>query len=125
MAWQPSRAQWSIIWIVAMLLILAWPPRDGRSLAVTALRWLADPRNELPPMPEPLPMGLGDDGDAVTAHDQQMQEYYAFYDASATNRLRLRLKTAEDPIDPGTTRQLLIGVGTLAALGIWRLNGRR
>ncbi len=123
--WQPNRPQWAVIWIVAILLIVAWPPREGRSIAVRAARWLADPRNELPLLPEPLPMGLGDDGDAVMEHDRRMQDYYAFYEGSDSNQLRLRLKTAEEPLDPALTRQLLTGVAVFAALGVWWLNGRQ
>lgn len=125
MTWQPSRTQWWVIWTVAALLILTWPPREGGSLALKAVRWMADPRNALPTLPDPLPMGLGDDGDAVAEHDRRMQEYYDFVDRSAANRLRVRLKTAEEPLDPGTERQLLTGVAILAALGVWQLNGRR
>jgi hypothetical protein len=122
--WQPNRAQWRIIWMVAVLLILAWPPREGGSLALKAVRSLADPQNTLPAMPNPLPMGLGDDGDAVAEHDRQLQEYFEFADASAMNRLRLRMKNAEEPLSPGTERQLLTGVTVLAALLVWKLNGR-
>ena len=32
--WQPNTAQWRVIWIVAVLLILSWPPEKGRSLAI-------------------------------------------------------------------------------------------
>jgi hypothetical protein len=121
--WQPTRAQQGIIWAVAIGLVLTWPPREGGSLALKAVRWAADPRNEIPPFPDPLPMGLGDDGDAVAAHDRQIQEYYDFVEASPTNRLRTRLKSAEEPLDPGTERQLLTAIGILAALAVWRLNG--
>ena len=110
--------------MVAILIILAWPPPEGGSLALKAVHWLADPSNTLPAQPDPLPMGLGDDGDAVAEHDRRMQQFYEFQDASAMNRMRLQLKTAGEPLDPGTERQLLVGVGILAALAIWRLNGR-
>ena len=72
----------------------------------------------------PLPMGLGDNGDAVAEHDQQMAEYYEFVDRSATNRLRLRLKEVEEPLDPMTMRQLLTVVGIVAALAVWQVNDR-
>jgi hypothetical protein len=122
--WQPSGAQRRIIWAIAILLALTWPPREGGSLALKAVRWLADPGNQLPAMPPPLAMGLGDDGDAVAEHDRQLAEYYEFVDRSATNRLRLRLKEAEEPLDPVTVRQLLTAVGIVAALAVWQLNGR-
>lgn len=122
--WQPNRWQWRVIWIAATVLLLAWPPPQGRSLALKVVNWLVDPGNELPTPPPPLPMGLGDDGDAVAEHDRQEQAYFQFYDGSAMNRWRLRLKFAEEPLDPRTERQLLAGAGILAALGVWRLNGR-
>jgi hypothetical protein len=72
-------------------------------------------------MPEPLPAGLGDDGDAVTEHDQRMADYFSVRDSSGWARRRLELKEFEDPFDPSTERQLLTGLGVLAALGVWRL----
>jgi len=37
--WQPNRARWGIIWAAALLLILSWPPAEGRSLLVKAANW--------------------------------------------------------------------------------------
>ena len=74
--WQPNRAQWSIIWAVAVLVLLAWPPEQGRSLVVKALNWAVDPAGTLPALPPPLPMRLDDNGDAVAAHDAVEAEYY-------------------------------------------------
>ncbi|HKT81280.1 MAG TPA: hypothetical protein VJP86_13730 [Vicinamibacterales bacterium] len=125
MPWSPNRAQWWIIWLVAVVCVLAWPPGNGgTSLGTKAMRWLADPSGTLPVMPEPLPLGLGDDGYAVAEHDAQMADYFAARDRSAFTRFRLRLRDAEDPVDPSTMRQLLIGFGVLSALGLWRLSGR-
>jgi hypothetical protein len=123
--WQPNRAQWSLIWIVAVLLVLAWPPDRGRSLLVKAINWAADPRDALASLPPPLPMGLDDDGDAVPAHDALEAEYYRQRDRSTVTRWRMTLKSAEEPLDPATERQLLIAVGVLSALGVWALNARR
>jgi hypothetical protein len=120
--WQPNRAQWSIIWTVAALLVLAWPPDAGRSLAVKIVNWVVDPTGALPALPPPLPMGLDDNGDAVAAHDTQESEYYRVRDRSRTLRWRMDLKTAGEPLDPSTERQLLVGVAVLSALGVWRLN---
>ena len=83
--WQPNRAQWSIIWTVAVLVILAWPPGDGRSLLVKLVNRAADPMGSLPAMPAPLPMGLDDDGDAVAAHDAEESAYPNLLDP-AVNR---------------------------------------
>ena len=123
--WQPNRAQWLLIWPVAILLVLAWPPDQGRSLLVKAINWAVDPRDTLPPLPAQLPMGLDDDGDAVTAHDALEAEYYRQRDRSTVMRWRMMLKSAGEPFDPVTERQLLIGVGVLGVLGVWRLDARR
>ena len=123
--WQPNTAQWWIIWIVTLLVILGWPPDHGRSLALKAATWLADPANSLPTMPEPLPLGLDDNGDAVAAHDAQETEYHNQYASSRVTRLRMTLKDATDPFDPSTARQILAGIAIISALAIWRLSGKR
>jgi hypothetical protein len=123
--WQPTRSQWAIIWPVAALLILAWPPDRGHSLGVKAVRWIVDPAGTLPTFPPPLPMGLDDDGDAVAAHDALETAYYERRDSSATTRWRLSWKEATDPFDPQTQRQLLAGLAVLAALAIWRIDGTK
>jgi hypothetical protein len=123
--WQPNRAQWATIWVVAVFLILAWPSGDSKSLGAKVINWAVDPGDTLPTMPPQLPMSLDDDGDAVAAHDALEQEYYDAYQRSGTNRLRLKLKEAGDPFDPSTERQILIGVGVLAALGVWRLGEKK
>jgi hypothetical protein len=120
---QPNRAQWTVIWTVAVLLILAWPPGEERSLGVKAVNWLVDPTDSLPTRPRQLPMGLDDDGDAVAAHDALEAEYNWRYASSGVTRLRMTLKDASDPFDPPTERQILAGIGILSALGVWRLGG--
>jgi hypothetical protein len=122
--WQPNAAQWRLIWIVAVFVILCWPADNGKSLAVKAANWLADPTNSLPALPEQLPIALDDNADAVAAHDAQEAEYYRQYTGSRVTRLRMTLKTASDPLDPSTERQILAGIGILSALAIWRLNAR-
>jgi hypothetical protein len=121
--WQPNSAQWRLIWVVAVFLILAWPDQNG-SLAVKAINWAADPFQSLPPPPRPLALGLGDDADAVQQHDAEEAAYYRIYQTSRIGQLRLRLRDLEDPFDPSTERQVLLGCAVLAALGIWRLEGR-
>ena len=123
--WQPNSSQWRIIWIVAVLLILCWPPDNGRSLGVKLVNWLADPWHSLPTMPEPLPIALDDNGDAVTEHDALAAEYYRQYESSAWTRFRMKLKEATVPFDPSTERQILAGIGILSALAVWKINGRR
>ena len=123
--WQPSRAQWAIIWPIAVLLILAWPPGgSGDSLAVRALQWAVDPGGTLPPLPPPLPLGLDDNGDFVAAHDALEAEYYRRYNSSTLTRRRMDLKNARDPFDATTERQILVAAAVFGALGVWRLNRR-
>jgi hypothetical protein len=123
--WQPNRAQWRIIWPAAVLLIAGWPPDQGRSLAVKAMNWAADPTGSLPTLPPPLPMSLDDNGDAVAAHDAEEAEYYRLYDRSRTLRWRMELKGAGEPIDTATERQLLVGIAVMGALTVWRFNATR
>jgi hypothetical protein len=123
--WQPNRAQWSIIWIVAVLAILGWPPDAGRSLGAKALNRVVDPSDALPVLPPPLPMSLGDNGDAVAAHDALEAEYYRRRDSSSLTRWRMQLKEAGDPFEPQTQRQLLAAMVVLSALGVWRLSTTR
>jgi hypothetical protein len=123
--WQPNRAQWSLIWTLTILILIAWPSGNGRSLAVTALRWAVDPTGSLPHLPPPLPMALDDDGDAVAAHDAAERDYYRALDASRTARWRMKLREAEEPLEPAIERQLLVGAAVLGALLVWRLNRQR
>ena len=122
--WQPNRNQWRLLWTAAVLLILYWP--DGNvSLAIKTINWAADPFQSLPESPRPIALGLGDDPDAVTAHDAAETGYYRMWEQGGISRLRLRLKALDDPFDPPTERQVLVGVAILCALGIWRLDARR
>jgi len=120
--WQPNRAQWVIICGTALLLVLGWPPDNGRSLGVKIVNWMVDPAGSLPSLPPPLPMALDDDGDAVAAHDGEEAEYYRLHQSSRILRWRLDLKNAGEPLGPATERQLLVGVAVLSALGAWRLD---
>ena len=122
--WQPSRAQWTIIWPIALVVVLSWPPDRGRSLAVKALNGIADPSGTLPALPPPLPMGLDDDGDAVAAHDALETAYYQRRDSSTMVRWRMQVKEATDPIDPQTERQLLVALAVVGALVVWRIDRR-
>jgi hypothetical protein len=123
--WQPNRAQWSILWTVAVLLVFGWPPDRGRSLGTKAANWAADPTGSLPTLPAPLPMALDDDGDAVPAHDALETEYYRRRDSSSTTRWRMTVKEAADPLERSTQRQVLVGIAVLSVLGVWRLDGRK
>ena len=72
----------------------------------------------------PLPIGLDDNGDAVTEHDALEAEYYRQYTSSSFTRLRLRLKSASEPFEPATERQILVGIAVLSVLAIWRLGAK-
>lgn len=122
---QPSSKQWAVIWAVAILVVLAWPPDTGNSLGVTLVRWAADPRGTLPTMPAALPMSMDDDGDAVTAYDMQRQAYDDARRRSTVTRWRQDLVEATDPFAPATQRQLLVGVAVAAALLTWRMGAGR
>jgi hypothetical protein len=119
--WQPNAVQWRLIWLVAVLLILAWPAENG-SLARKAINRAADPFQSLPRMPSPLTMGLDDDMDTVQQHDAEETAYYRMYGGSGIGRLRLQLRDLQDPFDPSTERQVLVGLAIVSALGIWRAN---
>jgi hypothetical protein len=120
--WQPNKRQWWLIWPLALFVLVAWPAHNG-SLAVKAVRWLADPSGSLPQLPGPLAMGLDDNADAVAVHDAEEAEYYRLSASSGFARLRLRLRDATDPFDPTTERQLLSGIAVLGILLVWRLAG--
>jgi hypothetical protein len=121
--WQPNRAQWTIIWTAAVVIVLAWPPENGHSLLVKSVNYAVDPAGSLPTLPAPLPMSLGDNGDAVAAHDAQEREFYRAFSSSRMTRWRMELRSAGEPLGPSTERQLLVAMAVLSALGVWRLSG--
>jgi len=123
--WQPNNLQWWILAVCAVLIVTAWPPSEGKSLAAKFVNWAVDPMNQLPTLPDQLSLGSGDDPDAVNARDMQVQQYDALYLKGGWTRKRLQLKVAGDPFDPGTERQLLTVAGLLVALVVWRLSARK
>lgn len=123
--WQPSARQWTVIWPVALLVVLAWPPDRGRSLGIKIVNWAADPAASLPAAPPPLPMGLDDDGDAVTEHDMLETAYLRGRERSVLTRLRLDARDGGDPLDPSTERQILVGLVVVASLAVWRMHAAR
>jgi hypothetical protein len=122
--WQPNNFQWGLLATVTVFIVVVWPPTDGKSLAVKFVNWSVDPANELPVLPDQLALGLGDDPDAVAAHDLQTQQYDALYLKGGWTRRRLELKVATDPINPTTERQGLTVIGVLTAFVAWRWAGR-
>ncbi len=123
--WQPTNSQWWTLLVVALLIVAAWPPADDRSLAVKFVNWAVDPSDRLPILPGPLEPALGDDFEAVNVHDLQTRMYDELYDKGGWTRLRLELKVAGDPFNTATERQILTGIGVVAAFLSWRLLGRR
>jgi hypothetical protein len=123
--WRPDNFHWWLLVIVAMLIVIAWPPRDDKSLALKLVNWAADPEDEWPVLPGPLDLAHGDDPDAVSAHDEQTRLYDSLYLEGGWTRMRLELKVADDPFNPATERQLLTGIGVMTALLVWRSGGRK
>jgi hypothetical protein len=121
---QPSHGQWWVLLVVALLLVAAWPSAGDRSLAAKFINWAVDPTDRLPVLPGPFAEGQGDDLETVNAHDLQTRMYDELYDKGGWTRLRLELKVAGDPLDPGTERQLLTVIGVVAGFLVWRFGGR-
>jgi hypothetical protein len=120
-----SNVRWWILFAMTILVVTAWPPQDDKSLATKFVNWVVDPTDQLPILPPQLPLGLGDDPDAVNAHDLQVREYDTLYMRGGWTRKRLELKVADDPFDPNTTRQILVGIAAVVGLIVWRLGSRR
>jgi hypothetical protein len=112
-------ASWRLIWITAIVSILVWPAQNG-SLAVKALNRAADPFQSLPATPSPLALGRGDDMESVQLHDAEEAAYYGLYNGSRLSRLRFMLRDLDDPFDPSTERQVLVGLGIILGLLVWR-----
>ena len=122
--WQPNNVQWWVLVVVALLIVFAWPPRDDKSLAAKFVNWAVDPSDSLPVLPDQLGLGEGDNPDAVAARDIQVQQYDALNAKGGWTRRRLLLKVARDPLSPGTERQLLLALGAVTALLVWRFRPR-
>jgi hypothetical protein len=126
MALSPN-ARSTLLAAAALLLVFVWPPGEERSLAAKFVNWAVDPADELPVLPGQLSLGLGDDPDAVAAHDFETQRYDALYMKGGWTRRRLQLKVARHPFDPSTERQLITACGVVIAFLTLRLarNERR
>lgn len=122
--WQPKNSTWWLLATVALLIVFVWPPSDDKSLAAKVVNWAVDPRDELPVLPPQLALGLGDDPDAVAAHDMITQQYDTLYAKGGWTRRRLELKVAGDPMNPATERQLLVALAVIAGFLAWRVGGR-
>jgi hypothetical protein len=123
---KPARnARWWTLFAMTVLVVVAWPPQDDKSLAAKFVNWVVDPTHQLPVLPPQLPLGMGDDPDAVNAHDLQVRQYDMLYMRGGWTRKRLELKVADDPLDPTTTRQILIAIAAVTAAMALRINSRR
>jgi hypothetical protein len=118
---RPGTLQWWFLLLVLLFVVAAWPPREGKSLAMKLVNLAVDPRNELPVLPPQLGLGAGDDVEAVNARDAIVRQYDALYLQGGWTRRRLLLKVADDPFDPSTTRQVLTALGVVAAFAAWRV----
>ena len=123
--WRPNNVQWWLLVVVALCIVFVWPPSGDQSLAVKFVNWAVDPTGALPILPDQLALGQGDDPDAVSARDLQVQQYDALYLKGGWTRRRLELKVARDPFNPATERQLLVGLAVVTALLAWRLGAVR
>jgi len=122
--WQPGRAGAWILFLVALGIIVVWPPANDKSLAVKVTNWAVDPYDTLPILPPQLGFGVGDDPEAVEARDAQVRRYDTLYSHSTWMRRRLELKVLEDPFNPATERQLLLLFGVLVVFLVGRFGGR-
>ena len=123
--WRPTNLQWWILVIVALFIVIAWPPAEDRSLAFKFVNWAVDPWDELPVLPDQLGFGIGDDPAAVAEHDAAVQHYDELYQRGGWTRRRLELKVATDPFNKSTVRQLLVVFGVLSGFVVWRFAGRK
>lgn len=114
-----------MLFLVALTIVVVWPPDRGKSLAMRVTGWAVDPTGALPTLPAQLGPGLSDDPAAVEARDAIVRRYDELYDHGRWMRLRLALKVARDPFDPATERQVLLVAGVVVAFLTWRFGGRR
>lgn len=121
----PTPWQWWSIVGAALVIVVMWPPVDGKSLAVTFVNWAVDPIGHLPVLPPQLPLGKGDDFDAVEAHDAVVRQYDELYNKGGWTRRRLALKVAGEPIRPSTMRQMLMAAAVVLAAMTWRVATRK
>jgi len=108
------RQPWPLVAALVAALAILWPTDGGRSLAVKTINWVADPQQALPRRPSPIAIGVDDDADVVGAHDAEEHAYEAMWERSWMSRMRLRMRDAEEPLDPTTERPLLIAIGAAA-----------
>jgi hypothetical protein len=117
----PTPWQGRALLAAALTIVVLWPPEAGRSLAVTFVNWAVDPGDALPILPPQLPLGRGDDPDAVEERDALVRRYDAGYAQGGWTRRRMELKVAGEPIRPSLMRQLLVAAAVAVAAISWRI----
>lgn len=120
----PAPWQWRSLLVAALAVVVLWPPADGTSLGIMFVNWAVDPAGQLPVLPTQLPLGSGDDPDAVEARDAVVRQYDRLYAEGGWTRRRMALKTASGPLRPSTMRQLLTGAAVVIAAVAWRVAAR-
>ena len=120
-----TRAGSWVLFLAVLVIVAAWPPAAGRSLAVKAVNLAVDPADSLPVLPPQLGFGLSDDPQAVEMRDEIVRRYDQMFALGGITRARLRLKVAEDPFNPVTERQLLLVFGVVVAFLTLRPGARR
>lgn len=116
------RGAW-LLFLTALVIVAAWPPERGSSLALKATRLAADPTGSLPFLPEQLDFGLSDDPQAVEMRDELVRRYDVAFASGPVMRARLALKSAVDPFDKTTERQMLLVLGVVVAFVVLRPRG--
>ena len=111
----PTRGGLWALFLTALLIVVAWPPRDERSVLVKLVNWAVDPTDVLPILPPQLGYGLSDDPHAVEERDAIVRQYDDLYSRGGITRARLQLKVAGDPFNRATERQGLLLLGVVVA----------
>jgi hypothetical protein len=65
---------------------------------------------------------LYDEHANLSGYEAERAEYERLYAESAVFRTRLRLKAASSVFSPATDQRVLIGLGVLSMLYLWRLS---
>ena len=112
------------MFLTAVLMVVAWPPEDDRSLLVKLVNWAVDPADSLPFLPPQLDFGLSDDPQAVEMRDELVHRYDVAYNSGAFTRWRLVWKTVRDPFNHSTERQLLLLVGIVVTFAAMKRSPR-
>ena len=120
-----TRAGSWVLFLAVLVIVAAWPPAAGRSLAVKAVNLAVDPADSLPVLPPQLGFGLSDDVQAVEMRDEIVRRYDEMYALGGITRARMRLKVAQDPFNPVTERQLLLVFGVVVAFLTLRSGSQR